>query len=85
MNEAQGDLVRKDEFNTRLTSVWNSVSQAQALKDSVVSLQERVQAREQQLKAAEDEHKELVREVQKLRERLAVLEGRQAAKHSDTR
>jgi septal ring factor EnvC (AmiA/AmiB activator) len=77
-NEARAELLKKEEFNNRLTSVWNSMKDLQTGQAAVTSVRERASLLEQQLKTAEDERKELSRELQKLRERVAALEGRQA-------
>jgi septal ring factor EnvC (AmiA/AmiB activator) len=77
LQEAQSGLVKKDEYATRSTNMWNSIREAQALKETIVSLKEQAQIREQQLRTIEQEHKEMTREVQSLRERLAALEGQQ--------
>jgi hypothetical protein len=78
LSESQVHLVQKEEFNTRLTSVWNSLKDLQALGAVVAALREKSLVREEQLRH-EDERKELTRELQQLRERLALLEGRQQA------
>jgi hypothetical protein len=83
--ESRGELVKKDEFNSRMTSVWNSVKDAQAANASVTALKERSTLLEQQVKAGEEERKELLREVQRLRERLVVVEGRAAANPNTAR
>jgi predicted nucleic acid-binding Zn-ribbon protein len=113
LTESQADIVKKDEFNTRLTTVWNSMKDLQGTVSAVTALKERTALLEQQLKSGqehgeadakelealnsavtvlkeramlqeqqtkqEEERKELVRELQQLRERLANLEGRQAS------
>jgi hypothetical protein len=78
LTESQGHLVEKEEFSTRLSSVWNSLKDLQALSATVAALREKELVREEQLRQ-QDEHKELIRELQRLRERLALLEGRQEA------
>lgn len=77
-NEARAELLKKDEFNSRMTSVWNSVKEVQNGQAAVTALRERAALLEQQLKTAEDERKELTRQLQQLRERMAAVEGRQA-------
>lgn len=79
LNETHADMVKKDEFNTRMTTLWNGVKESNASAASVTALRERAQLLEQQLKTAEDERKELVRELQQLRERLVVVESQQRA------
>jgi hypothetical protein len=79
LNEAQGTVVKLQDFNSRLKSVWDSIKELQTLSAAVSALKERDMLREQHLRE-ENERKELVRELQLLRERLATLEGKQAAK-----
>jgi hypothetical protein len=83
LNEARADLIKKDDFNSRMTSVWNSMKDLQTASTAVTSMRERTALLEQQLKEAESERKDLAREVQQLRERLAVIEGRQKGKAAD--
>ena len=78
LNEAQGGVVKIEDFNSRLRSVWDSIKELQTLSASVSALKERDLLREQHLRE-ENERRELVRELQLLRERLANLEGKQAA------
>ncbi len=79
LNEARGDLVKKDELNSRITSVWNSIKDLQTVNATLTAAKERVSLLEQQVKNGDEERKELVREVQRLRERLVVVEGRRAS------
>jgi hypothetical protein len=70
INDARGELIKKDEVSTKMTRVWSE------LKERIA---ERAVQVEQQVKEGEQERKELHRELQQLRERLAALEGRQSA------
>jgi hypothetical protein len=77
-----GEVVKKEEFSGRLqelngrtSAAWNSLKDVQTAQAS--ALAQRSALLEQQVKAGEDERKELARELQRLRERLAALEGRQ--------
>jgi hypothetical protein len=83
INEARADLIKKDEFNSRLTSIWNALKDAQTANATLTTARERMGERatllEQQVKSGDQERKELQHELQQLRERLAALEGRQAA------
>ncbi len=83
---AHADLIRKDEFNNRVleihgrsTSALNSLKELQAATASAMA--QRSALLEQQVRAAEEERKELARELQRLRERLAILEGRPPQGH----
>jgi chromosome segregation ATPase len=67
----------QDQVNSQLTSVCTALKDLEVPRESISALKERLALLEQQVKAGEDERKELVRELQRLRERQAVLEGRQ--------
>jgi septal ring factor EnvC (AmiA/AmiB activator) len=82
VNEARADLVTKEDFNNRLTSVWNSMKDVQTATATVATLRERTALLEQQLKEAENERKELTREVQQLRDRVAATEGQLKTRHA---
>src|SRR5262249_48149908 len=77
LTEGRADFVKSDDCSARFTAVWNSVKELQAANAAVVGLKERSALLEQQVKASEDERKEMVRELQRLRERQAAIEGRQ--------
>jgi hypothetical protein len=79
LNEGRGDLVKKDEFNSRLTPVWNGLSEAKGAGAGVAGVREKVLLQEQQLQQMQAEQKELLRELQLLRERVAKLEGREGS------
>jgi hypothetical protein len=112
INESRTELIKKEEMDTRLTRIWNTIRELQALEGTINAMKERSLVRDQQVKEEqqraamelkelqslretvtylkeramlhdqrmkeEDERKELVHELQNLRERLANLEGRQA-------
>jgi hypothetical protein len=82
LNEARADLIKKDDFNTRLNSVWSSMKDLQTATTAVTGLRERTLLLEQQLKEAEAERKELTREVQHLRDRVAAAEGQLKGRHA---
>ena len=79
LTESRADFIKLEDCNTRFTAMWNVVKELQASNASLLALKERSVLLEQQVKTAEEERKELVRELQQLRERQAVVEGRQAA------
>jgi chromosome segregation ATPase len=79
LNESRGDLVKTDDFNTRMAALWTSLREVETTSAAVSALKERSDLMEQLLKQNEEERKELCRELQQLRERLVVLESRQAA------
>jgi hypothetical protein len=80
-SEAQGELVRKDEFSTRMKSVWDSLKELRDTTTGFLTLKERATLTEQQLKAGEEGHKELAREVQRLREQRAIEDERREMVH----
>lgn len=84
LNEAQGETVRKEEFNTRVKSVWDSLKELQGLSATVNALKERDLLRDQHQREEQD-RKELIRELQTLRERLAHLEGQQTPAKVETK
>ncbi|HEV3263282.1 MAG TPA: hypothetical protein VG013_40985 [Gemmataceae bacterium] len=77
LNESRADLVKKEEFNSRMTSVWAGMKDFQGATTAFTAAKERLTFLEQHLKASEDDRKESVRELQHVRERLAVIEGSQ--------
>jgi hypothetical protein len=82
-SEGLGDLVKKEEFNGRGQAVANSIKELQATNAAAMDLwRERAALLDRQIKAGEEDLKqqvkELNRELQRLRERLAVAESRQA-------
>jgi hypothetical protein len=79
LTESRADFVKVEDCNTRFTAVWNNMKELQAANAAVLALKERSALLEQQVKASEEERKELTRELQQLRERQAALEGRQAS------
>jgi hypothetical protein len=76
-NESRADFVKKDEFSTRMTTIWSRINEPKD-NGTVTTLREKVTVQEQQLKTAEGDRKELQRELQALRERIAKLEGQQS-------
>jgi hypothetical protein len=78
-SEARSDLVKKDELNTRSTSVWSSIKDLQTATNGFSGVREREAIMEQCLKTAQDERKEMAREIQLLRERVAALESKRGA------
>jgi hypothetical protein len=84
LSQDYGDLVKKDDFNTRITALSHNLKELQAASTTATDLwRERAALLERQLKAEEEERKQMAREytheVQRLCERLAALEGRQNA------
>jgi hypothetical protein len=78
-NMTCADLVKKEDLRNRMTSIKTALKELQAANAAAAVREAGMAHLEQQLKASEDEAKELTRELQRLRERLASVEGRQAA------
>lgn len=70
---------KKEEISGQINALGTSVKELQTAGGAVTVLKERVLGLEEKLKLAEEERREMVREMQKLRERLATVEGRQNA------
>jgi chromosome segregation ATPase len=79
LNAAAGETAKRDEVRSRFSTLWTSVKELSATSSTLAAQQVRWEQLEQQVRASEKERKELVRELQRLRERLASVEGRQAA------
>jgi vacuolar-type H+-ATPase subunit I/STV1 len=76
--EARGDLVKKEELNNRITSIWTSLREQKSVNTAVSALSERIKVLDQQLdrqvKLSEEERKEQVRKFDE--QRKAVEEER---------
>jgi hypothetical protein len=77
VGESRGDLLKKDEFSTQLRTLWGSIKDLQSINLILASMKERDSLLEAQIKSGEVERKELLQQLQQMRERLAGLEGRQ--------
>jgi hypothetical protein len=82
LNRVQVDLVRKDEFNTRLTALWNSIKEQQMTCNSLINLNERAKILvgnvSDQIKTGDEHRKDLQRKIEELTQRLQVLAERLA-------
>jgi hypothetical protein len=74
--ESQAELLKKEEFNTRLKSIWDGMKELRDTAASLAALKERAALTEQQVRLAEEEHKELVRQVHQLRQQRAADQAR---------
>jgi hypothetical protein len=77
-NDARAELVKKDEFNSRSTSMWNRIQELQAMQLAMTSLKEKVSGLEQQLRAADEDHKSLLQaqvQISGLQEKAAAREA----------
>jgi len=80
--DARAELVKKDEFNSRSTSMWNRIQELQAMQLSMTSLKEKVSGLEQQLRAADEDHKALSQaqvQISGLQEKAASREAQAKA------
>lgn len=77
INEGRADLVKKDDLAARTTSIWSGIKDLQTATGALSSMREHEALLEQRMKTAEEERKEMAKEIQQLRERLATLEGKQ--------
>jgi septal ring factor EnvC (AmiA/AmiB activator) len=77
IHETHADFLKKEEFTARTTGIWSALN---LVNGELPALKTRSAVIENQLQASESERKELQKEVQQLRERLAAVEGRQAVK-----
>ena len=71
VNELQANLATKDDLNTRATAIWAASKDVTA---QAADLKTRTALLETQLRSADEERKELNREILSLRERLRTLE-----------
>jgi hypothetical protein len=78
-NLSCADLVKKEELRNFKTRAWSNIKELHAAAAAARIQEIQVTQLEQQVKAAAQENKELTRELQRLRERLASVEGRQSA------
>jgi len=76
LGEAQAELLKKEEFNNRLKSVWDSLKELHDAAPLLSALKERAALTEQQLRVGAEERKELMRQVQQLREKRAADQER---------
>ena len=77
LRETTADFVRKDEFNSRQTSMWNSLRDLQGMQSSLSVLSNKQAALEQQAAGADRDHKELLTlgaALTALREKDAILD-----------
>lgn len=82
-----GEMVSKREFNERQTAIWNNLKERNAAIDGMkerltavekeqAAYKERISVQEQQLKQLQEENRQLGKDLQALRERVAALEGK---------
>ena len=76
LSEIQAEMIKKDEVENRLNTVWTSFRDVET---SLPAVKTTVQQLETRLHNSEDTDKELCRSLLNLRERVAVLEAQAAA------
>jgi chromosome segregation ATPase len=74
--ENQADLMKKEEFNVRMKSVWDGLKELRDEQAGFTTLKERFASMERRLKESAEEYKEMVKQLQELRERKAAEEAR---------
>jgi hypothetical protein len=74
LHETHADMLKKEEFNARSTTIWNAITQ---VKDEVPAQKTRVTQLEVLVQSLQQERKELSIQVQALREKMAAIEARQ--------
>jgi hypothetical protein len=89
-NEVSADHVKKEDLRHRMSHVMDALKALQAMDVNLTKelhgthlaatvRDARLVQLEQEVKRIDDERRDLVKELQRLRERLAMVEGRQAA------
>jgi DNA repair exonuclease SbcCD ATPase subunit len=76
--ESKGELVKKDECDSRLKSVWSDVRELQEDQKELQTLRERCAALVKLQQQSEQERRRLADEVQALREQQAMQQQRRA-------
>jgi hypothetical protein len=74
LQDARADLIKKDEFNSRLNAVWTGFKDLQTIGTTLSALSERYKIMEQQaekqIKSAADERKELLHKLEEERKEM---------------
>jgi chromosome segregation ATPase len=86
MRELAADFVKKDEFGSRNTSLWNRLQELQSLNAAVSVAGNRLTSLEQQTAAGEKDRKETaaaLAAVTNLKERFAILEEQKKVSEQD--
>jgi chromosome segregation ATPase len=81
LNETQGELVSKEELDTRMRSVWRGIRELQEDRKELIALKERCQAVVGQTKASREARQRLQEELNLLRTEQAAERQRQAMLH----
>lgn len=79
MRETAAEYIKKEDLTSRTSTLWNKVQELQNVGASLTLANSKIVVLEQQLATAEKERKELAKELQGLRERIAKQEGKSTA------
>jgi hypothetical protein len=71
-----GEMVKKEESNTRLRSVWDVMKELRSDAQDLIILKERCAALNEQFKAGEEDRRLLAAQIQRLREQKTGSEER---------
>jgi hypothetical protein len=89
VNQLQGDIVRKEELNARLTPLWNNIKELERTRIEVVSLSEQAKilgrSHELNTQAEVERQRDLQRQIDDLGRRLQVLADRLTALEAASR
>ncbi|MCI0458290.1 MAG: hypothetical protein L0Z62_15100 [Gemmataceae bacterium] len=89
LHEGRAELLRKDEFSTRLSSVWTSLKELQQVNRGLVALEEKARTHDQQLdrqaRSAEEDRKDFTRRLEEERKELQRKLEEQRKAHQDER
>jgi chromosome segregation ATPase len=86
LREASADFLKKDDYNTRATQIWNRVSELNGLNASVSVLNNKLTGLEQQIAAADRDRKDMqapLALVAALKEKLTSLEEQRKVSEQD--
>src|SRR5262249_7552893 len=86
MREAAADLVKKDDFQSRSTSIWNRIQELNGLTANVTVVSNKLATLEQQLTAADRERKELqstLANLIPLKDRIGLLDEHRKVSDQD--
>jgi hypothetical protein len=78
LSEAQGELVKQDEFDTKMKCTWTEVNDLQEDKKELVALKEHCAALAKMQKESQEGRRQLAQELQSLREKRIQQEERRA-------
>jgi hypothetical protein len=81
LNQTTSEHAKREEVSNRMSKLWTAMKdtnkEVQSARESFAAQGNRLDLLEQQLKSSQEDRRELLHEVQRLRERLARFEGRQ--------